>query len=351
MKLNFQGRISNVTLAYHRALLPLFEAVINSIHAIEDIRTSSGEIRIRIRRNKAEARQQHLTENRLTSRSIIGFAIEDNGCGFTTANYEAFETSDTDFKKSRGAKGIGRFLWLKAFEIVRVTSVYEENGKFWERKFDFTLTANGTSNHTLRETDARQNRTTVELVDFEARYEQECPRLSHTIAERTIEHCLSYLLRPNSPAMWLEDDDEEQPVDLVDLYRREIEAKAKRSEVKCRNIKLAVQHVRVFAGELSQHTIHLCAHDRDVQHLPLANYIPYIPQRFVTYRKTCSIGQIRLEKPNLRQPRVPLRWQHCELRICSQLADDFIGRSANKLADRRAIPIPKRSSGSVGMFG
>jgi len=280
MKLNFQGRISNVTLAYHRALLPLFEAVINSIHAIEDIRTSSGEIRIRICRNKAEARQQHLTENRLTSRSIIGFAIEDNGCGFTTANYEAFETSDTDFKKSRGAKGIGRFLWLKAFEIVRVTSVYEENGKFWERKFDFTLTANGTSNHTLRETDARQNRTTVELVDFEARYEQECPRLSHTIAERTIEHCLSYLLRPNSPAMCLEDNDEEQPVDLVDLYRREIEAKAKRSEVKCRNIKLAVQHVRVFAGELSQHTIHLCAHDRDVQHLPLANYIPYIPQRF-----------------------------------------------------------------------
>jgi len=280
MKLNFQGRISNVTLAYYRALLPLFEAVINSIHAIEDAGATKGEIRIRVRRNKSEARQQHLTENRLTSRSIIGFTIEDNGCGFTTANYEAFETSDTDYKKSRGAKGIGRFLWLKAFEIVRVTSTYEESGKFWERRFDFSLAANGTSNHVLTETDARQKRTTVELVNFDSRYEQECPRLAHTIAERTIEHCLSYLLRPNSPAMWLEDDDEEKPIDLVDLYRREIEAKAKRSEIKCRDVKLAVQHVRVFAGELSQHTIHLCAHNRDVQHLPLANYIPYIPQRF-----------------------------------------------------------------------
>lgn len=280
MKLNFQGRISNVTLAYHRALLPLFEAVINSIHAIEDVRASSGAIRIRVRRNKTEGRQQHLTENRLTSRSIIGFVIEDNGCGFTTANYEAFETSDTDFKKSRGAKGIGRFLWLKAFEIVRVTSTYQENGKFLERKFDFSLVANGTSNHTLSEAKTTQNRTTVELVNFDSRYEQECPRLSHTLAERTIEHCLSYLLRPTSPAMWLEDDDEEKPIDLVELYQREIEAKAKRSEIKCRDIKLAVQHVRVFAGELSQHTIHLCANSRDVQHLPLANYIPYIPQRF-----------------------------------------------------------------------
>jgi hypothetical protein len=280
MKLNFQGRISNVTLAYHRALLPLFEAVINSIHAIEDLGTTQGEIRIRVLRNKSEARQQHLTENRLTSRSVTGFTIADTGCGFTTANYEAFETSDTDYKKSRGAKGIGRFLWLKAFEMARVTSMYQESGKFWERKFEFSLAANGTSNHMLTESSATQTRTTVELLNFDSRYAEECPRLAQTLAEQTIEHCLSYLLRPNCPAMWLQDDDEEKPIDLLDLYRREIEAKAKRSEIKCRDVKLAVQHVRVFAGELSQHTIHLCAHNRDVQHLPLANYIPYIPQRF-----------------------------------------------------------------------
>lgn len=78
----------------------------------------------------------------------------------------------------------------------------------------------------------------------------------------------------------MEDDDEEKPINLIELYQREIEAKAKRSEVKCRDVKLAVQHVRVFASEFSQHTIHLCAHDRDVQHLPLANFIPYIPPRF-----------------------------------------------------------------------
>lgn len=280
MKLNFQGRIANVALAFNRALSPLFEGVVNSIHAIEDTRESNGEIRIRVVRNTSEPRQQHLTGDRLTSRSIVSFVIQDDGIGFTTANYEAFETSDTDHKRARGAKGVGRFLWLKAFQRVRVTSVYQENGKWWRRKFNFTLAANGTSDHELAETDARQTQTTVELLNFDQRYERECPRLAQTIAERIIEHCLSYLLRPNCPRLLLEDEDEENPVDLVELYRREIETRAKTSEIKCRDLSLAVQHVRVFAGEFSQHTIHLCAHDRDVQHLPLGNFITYIPSRF-----------------------------------------------------------------------
>jgi hypothetical protein len=280
MKLNFQGRIANVNLAYNRALSPLFEAVVNSIHAIEDARQSAGEIRVRILRNATEPRQRHLTGERLTSRSIVSFVIEDNGVGFTSANYEAFETSDTDHKKARGAKGVGRFLWLKAFQRIRVTSTYQEKGKWWRRNFNFTLAANGTSDHELVEVDAGPSRSTVELLNFDPRYERECPRLAQTITERIIEHCLSYLLRSDGTSLVLQDDDENNPVDLIELYRREIEAKAKRLEVKCRDITFAVQHVRVFAGEFSQHTIHLCANDRDVQHLPLGNYITYIPNRF-----------------------------------------------------------------------
>ena len=280
MKLNFQGRISNVNLAFNRALSPLFEAVVNSIHAIEDIPKSDGEISVRILRNATEPRQPNLIGERLTSRSVVSFVIEDNGVGFTSVNYESFETSDTDHKKARGAKGVGRFLWLKAFERIRVTSVYQENEKWWRRSFNFTLAANGISGHELVEVDSGPRRTTVELVNFDSRYERECPRLAHTIAERIIEHCLSYLLRRNAPSFALRDEDETAPVDLIELYKREVEAKAKRSQVKCGEITLAVQHVRVFAGEFSQHTIHLCANDRDVQHLPLGNYITYIPNRF-----------------------------------------------------------------------
>lgn len=280
MKLNFQGRIANVNLAYNRALSPLFEAVVNGIHAIEDSRELNGEIRIRVMRNQSEARQPTLTGDRLTSRSITGFVVEDNGIGFTPANYDSFETSDTDHKKSRGAKGVGRFLWLKAFEKIRITSTYRENDTSWQRKFDFTLAANGTTAHELKQIEDCPQHTTIELLQFESRYERECPRLAHTIAERIIEHCLTYLIRSNAPLITLVDDDEDAPIDVNELYRREIEAKAKKSEVKCRDVTLAVQHVRVFASEFSQHAIHLCANDRDVQHLPLANYITYIPNRF-----------------------------------------------------------------------
>jgi hypothetical protein len=246
MKLNFQGRIGNVSLPFSRALSPVFEAVVNSIHAIEDAQVNDGSITLRILRNVGEARQPTLTGERLTSRSIVAFVVEDNGIGFTGQHYESFETSDTDLKKERGAKGVGRFLWLKAFNSVRVDSIFEEAGEFWQRKFTFSLSANGIADHELRESAVRERRTTIELLAPDSRYEREYPRLAQTIAERIIEHCLSYLFQPTWQSFRLVDDDEDASIDLL---------------------------------ELSQHTIHLCAHNRDVQHLPLANYIPYIPPR------------------------------------------------------------------------
>ncbi len=281
MKLNFQGRIGNVILPFSRALLPVFEGLVNAIHSIEDVGGSDGAVILWVRRDTTEARQPNLTGDRLTSRSVVGFSLEDNGIGFNRANYESFETSDSDHKRARGAKGVGRFLWLKAFAQVRVTSVFEEDGKWFERRFNFSLDANGTSDHRLIESVARQRRTVVELLGMDARYEKECPRLSRTIAERVIEHCLSYLLHPNCPRFTLRDDDEPLTLDINDLFDREVSAKAKRTTIKCRDEDLLVQHVRVFAGEFSQHTIHLCANERDVQHFPLTNAISYVPPRLM----------------------------------------------------------------------
>ncbi len=44
------------------------------------------------------------------------FSIIDNGNGFTAENYKSFRTADSSLKWKKGCKGIGRFLWLKAFE-------------------------------------------------------------------------------------------------------------------------------------------------------------------------------------------------------------------------------------------
>ena len=54
---------------------------------------------------------------------ITSFTVTDNGAGFNDDNFNAFLTLDTDHKIDKGGRGIGRLLWLKAFQRVDVASV------------------------------------------------------------------------------------------------------------------------------------------------------------------------------------------------------------------------------------
>ena len=51
------------------------------------------------------------------------FAVIDNGSGFNDANYDSFETVDTQYKQQFGGKGLGRFSWLKALIKSRSTVI------------------------------------------------------------------------------------------------------------------------------------------------------------------------------------------------------------------------------------
>src|SRR5690606_20856664 len=107
------------------ALLPVFEAVINSIHAIEDRKNfNQGKITVRVIREKDIQKPLGLEGEDISSesseelRNIINFEIEDNGIGFNNENFESFNTAESTFKLERGGKGVGRFYWLKAFDKV-----------------------------------------------------------------------------------------------------------------------------------------------------------------------------------------------------------------------------------------
>jgi hypothetical protein len=137
MKVDLKGRINNITLPISKPLLPVFEAIINGIHAVEDARKSNGKVVIKIQRDK---RQSDLNVDAKKSyRPILNFVITDNGIGFTAAHYDSLQTSDSTLKMDRGAKGIGRFFWLKAFEQVQVSSQFVDNGKMFERSFPFSI--------------------------------------------------------------------------------------------------------------------------------------------------------------------------------------------------------------------
>src|SRR5687767_6207039 len=103
MLVNLRGRVNNIKLSHHQGLHALFEGVVNSIHAIE-AGSAGGDIHVYIRR---ELSQAALDLGDFSTEPIASFEITDAGVGFTNANYESFETSDSIYKASQGGKGIG----------------------------------------------------------------------------------------------------------------------------------------------------------------------------------------------------------------------------------------------------
>lgn len=208
MKTDVAGRVRNLGLAASKPLFPLYEAVINSIEAIQDAKRQDGRIDIRILRDK-----NLLSEQEPSAGDVIGFEIEDNGVGFDLANFAAFETSDTTYKAQRGGKGVGRFLWLVAFGTVQISSSFKSTTSAKLRKFDFVPQGEGIKDMTLEDVQDDSPKTKVSLLGFYPKYQKQCPKRLETIATHLIENCLEYFIRADCPQIILHDDAEE-PLDL-----------------------------------------------------------------------------------------------------------------------------------------
>ena len=107
---DFVGRVNRLALkpSDKTALVPVMEAVSNSIHAItERFGEKTGEL--------GRVQVTVLRDVEKDDLPIIGFEIEDNGVGFTNENYHSFLTPDSRLKERRGGKGVGRLAWLKVF--------------------------------------------------------------------------------------------------------------------------------------------------------------------------------------------------------------------------------------------
>ncbi|MDD5125889.1 MAG: hypothetical protein PHT85_15050, partial [Methylovulum sp.] len=125
LQTNLLGRLRNTDLPKSHALLPVFETVVNSIHALEERGnlTTTGQIVLKIQR----VGQLQFAEAGTIPTEIRGFIIEDNGIGFNDANMQSFQTLDSDHKIDKGCRGVGRLLWLKAFTHIEINSVFEDS--------------------------------------------------------------------------------------------------------------------------------------------------------------------------------------------------------------------------------
>lgn len=280
MQANVIGRVRNISLAKGQGLLPLFEAIINSIDAIEEVGSGfeNGSVDIAILRKETLFSDQVKADSRFHD-PIYGFEITDNGIGFTEKNYEAFNEADTQQKASKGGKGVGRFLWLKAFDQVEIDSVWMDTQNNWmRRKFTFSIQApGGISDYSLEPIiGASKRQTVVRLLGFKEEYENLAPQSANKIAQKIIEHCLEYFVLGKIPDVFIRDVEEEPVINLVKLYD-ELVSQAKTDTVEIEGHRFCITHFFLHARSDLNHHISFCANQRVVVTKGLSGRISNLP--------------------------------------------------------------------------
>ncbi len=275
MRTDVTGRVQNMSLAASKPLLPLYEAVVNSIQAIQDAEEKSGSIVIEILRD-----DKHLfREHEQSFGEIVGFEVLDNGIGFDEENYSAFVTSDTRYKAQRGGRGIGRFLWLVAFERVEVKSHFMIDGKMKCRSFEFFADEEGVHNMSVINSNQTNRLTSVRLSAFKAKYQQQCPKKIETIAMHLTEHCLEYFIRPDCPEIILREHKTGELLNLNERFEHEIAGQSTRDQVAVDGEDFDVLHVRLYSSHVKDHQLHFCADSRVVNSEKLLGRLPNLARR------------------------------------------------------------------------
>ncbi len=267
MKENIAGRVARINLKAGNALYPLFEAVSNSIDAIDarhhDL--AAGRIRIELLR---ESSQEQLGEvDRVDA--IRAISVTDNGIGFTPQNYASFDEADTEYKLEIGGKGVGRFTWLKVFKTTRIESVYQAGTRHRKRRFSFAL-PEGIQGHTdrpVKTSDDADIGTTIVLEAANDPYYDELRSRASTIASALVRHFLSYLIADTPPNIEVIDGETTIPVTAADAFGRS------RTTFQINEHQFTIEHVKVTSTEKSQHSACYCARHRAVKeerlkHLP-----------------------------------------------------------------------------------
>ncbi len=282
METNLHGRLRNTSLPYSRGLLPVFDAVVNAIHSIEEAGLSPNEatITVEIFRKVTTGQFDFDEEQRKRGpdacEDIIGFKVIDNGIGFNDANMKSFNTLDSEYKAAKGCRGVGRLLWLKAFEKAVVNSIYkDETDAFKSRTFVFNA-ASGVIDEEISDAPSGVARSTcVHIQGFRQRYREASNKTIRTIANSLFEHCLWYFVRKGgAPKIIVKDKDIDEPICLDNVYEEHMVSSAVSETISIKENDFELTHVKLRAHSSQAHIIAFCASNRLVQEENITGKIP-----------------------------------------------------------------------------
>lgn len=265
--IDLAGRVRNFDLPKTQPLIPLYEAVVNSIYAIEERQEKEefqGKIDIKIIREPQEIASIEGIDNSVNE--ITGFSISDNGIGLDENNMRSFLQSDSTYRAEKGGKGVGRFSWLKAFSSAKVESIYKDDDVWVKREFEFSLD-NLDIDDTLTEVhDISDNCTVIELVDYLPTYRKNVSKNPEVIATKIMQHCLIYLMSPNCPIISIIDDER---YCINDMFEKRIKREESNVEIEVGGKIFSLLNTKVEDSSVGGSKIFLYANDRMVKSIDL----------------------------------------------------------------------------------
>lgn len=258
--IDLKGRIKNFALPKNKPLLPLFEAIVNSIYAIEErqkIESFQGKIDIHIIR----VPQEVLEGVDKSINEITGFVISDNGIGFDDNNMKSFLQSDSTYRADKGGKGIGRFSWLKAFEHASIESIFRDNNCWVKRNFEFSLEKQEIDDSLVEIEGIEEYNTRVSLIDYLPIYRKNVTKNAEVIANRIMQHCLIYLMGSNCPIISVIDDEK---ICINDMFEKNIEREREPVNINVEGEEFKLLNTKVSDSSIGGSKLYLYANDRMV---------------------------------------------------------------------------------------
>lgn len=266
--IDLAGRVKNFNLPKKKPLIPLFEAIVNSIYAIEERQEKEefdGYIKVEIVREAQEVAQVDGIDSSINE--IIGFNVVDNGIGLDENNMRSFLQSDSTYRAEKGGKGVGRFAWLKAFEKTEIESIFKDlDGTYVKRTFDFSLKDKEIDDSLSEAPESYDNCTTVKLVNYYPEYRRNVNKNAETIATKIMQHCMIYLMASKCPQIVVVD---EEKYDINAMFETKVKRDENSKELLIGNEKFTLLHIKVEDTSLKGNKLYLCANDRVVMDLDL----------------------------------------------------------------------------------
>jgi len=269
------GIVDNVQLGKDNYLVPLFEVVVNAIQSIKLRNTADGEISIYV--NRVEPSQLKVDGDLDLITDITGFRVVDNGLGFNDENFKAFNTLYTPIKKVKfGCKGVGRYVAIKAFNKIEISSNYQQGDSFYKREFSFSVENGIQANKVPEKVQNQLFKTEVQLVDYRTRYRQR-PK-PETLAHRILEHCMVDFILSDPPQIRIFDPASVDVINLVDLFQEKIQVEDTVDLFSLNGHEFEMNYIKQFVGDRI-HRLHYVADGREVDSLELKKLLPNLKSK------------------------------------------------------------------------